>query len=376
MGTEARRKDQRKEGDANTMAQKDLFEALEERFGDRYEAHPDRVRGTGHDPVAVVSPLDVEEAEFLVELAGRHSVRLAPEGTGTAPVPGRPPGTISVRFDLMRQVSVPRPPDHLVEVQPGLPWLHLEDHLQSHGRSLPVYPTSAPRATVGGWLALNGLGVGSFENGRLWENVVSVDIVVPLGGGLRTVMGNELPRVIEPGYPEGLIVGAILRTRRSGGDTPFAAVFEVPEDLAGAASGILRGGVPLWHLGLQNAVMTRARGHEGRYLLFGAYPNERAPEVGEPLRAEIEAHGGHLLSAAEAYRVWGARFFPVSPSRETPTPEAVLVGVDRIAPVIGRMEDAPGTVALQGSVSRSGEVVLLGVDPGHERGFAGLIHEE
>jgi hypothetical protein len=66
----------------------------------------------------------------------------------------------------------------------------------------------------------------------------------------------------------------------------------------------------------------------------------------------------------------------VSPSRETPTPEGVLVGVNRIAPVIRRMENAPGTVALQGSVSRSGEVVLLGVDPGHERGFAGVSHDE
>jgi glycolate oxidase len=359
----------------NAMARKDLFEGLEARFGDRYEARPDRIRGTGHDPVAVVSPLDVEEAEFLAELAGRHSMRLAPEGAGTAPVPGRPLGTISVRFDLMRQVSVPQPPDYLVEVQPGLPWLHLEDHLQSHGRSLPVYPTSAPRATIGGWLALNGLGVGSFENGRLWENVVSVDIV-PLGGGLRIVRGDELPRVIKPGYPEGLIVGATLRTRQSGGDTPFAAVFDVPEDLARTVSGIFRTGVPLWHLGLQNSAMARARGHEGRYLLFGAYPNERGPEVEGPLRSEIEAQGGHLLSAAEAYRVWGARFFPVSPSQETPTPEGVLVGVNRIGPVIRRMENAPGTVALQGSVSRSGEVVLLGVDPRHERGFAGVIHEE
>jgi len=359
----------------NTRGQKDLSEALEERFGDRYQAHPDRVGGTGDDPVAVVSPLDAEEAEFLAELARRHSVRLAPEGAGTAPVPNRSPGTISVRFDLMRQASVPRPPDYLVEVQPGLPWLHLEDHLQSYGRSLPVYPTSAPRATVGGWLALNGLGVGSFENGRLWENVVSVDLV-PLGGGLRTMRGDEVPRAIKPGYPEGLIVGATLRTRRSGGDTPFAAVFETPENLARATSGILRGGVPLWHLGLQNAVMARARGHEGRYLLFGAYPDERGPEVEGPLRTEIEAHGGHLLSAAEAYRVWGARFFPVSPSQETPTPEGVLVGVHRMAPVIRRMEDAPGTVALQGSVSRSGEVVLLGVDPGYERDLAGAIHEE
>src|SRR5829696_10368431 len=264
------------------MAHKGFHKELEERLGHRYMAHPDRAQ-EGGGPTTLIIPADVEEVQFLAELAGKYSMPLVPEGAGTAPELRRPPGAISVRFDLMREASVPQPPGYLVEVQPGLPWLHLEDHLRNHGRALPVYPTSAPRATVGGWLALNGLGVGSVENGRLWENVVSVDLV-PLGGGLRTVWGDELPRAIKPGYPEGLIVGAILRTRRSGGDTPFAAVFETPENLARATSGILRGGVPLWHLGLQNAVMARARGHEGRYLLFGAYPDERGPEVEGPLR--------------------------------------------------------------------------------------------
>ena len=134
----------------STTARKDLFEELEECFGDRYEARPGRTRGVGHDPVAVVSPVSVEEVELLAEVAGRHSVRLAPEGAGTAPVPGRPPGEVSVRFDLMREASVPRPPHHLVEVQPGMSWLQLEYHLQRYRRGLTVYPSSAPRATIGG----------------------------------------------------------------------------------------------------------------------------------------------------------------------------------------------------------------------------------
>jgi FAD/FMN-containing dehydrogenase len=46
---------------------------------------------------------------------------------------------------------------------------------------LAVYPTSAPRATVGGWLATDGLGVGSFEYGWLRENVLSASVVLPGG---------------------------------------------------------------------------------------------------------------------------------------------------------------------------------------------------
>ncbi len=189
--------------------------------------------------------------------------------------------------------------------------------------------------------------------------------VVPLGGGLLTVPGDELPSVLKPGYPEGLIVGATLRTRRSDGDTPFAAAFDTPEDLARAVLGIQRAGVPLWHLGLLNVAMARARGHEGRPLLFGVYPEGRDPQVEEPLRAQIEAHKGRRLPAAEAHRVWGARFFPVSPSHETPVPGGSLVPVDQLAPALSRLEHQAATLAIQGSVSRSGEVVLLTLDRRH-----------
>ena len=32
-----------------------------------------------------------------------------------------------------------------------MPWLQLDDELRVRGRGLAVYPTSAPRATLGGW---------------------------------------------------------------------------------------------------------------------------------------------------------------------------------------------------------------------------------
>ncbi|MBV9454689.1 MAG: FAD-binding oxidoreductase, partial [Rubrobacter sp.] len=274
----------------SAMAHRGFHEVLEECFGNRYKVHP--AHGQEADaPMSVVSPANVEEVEFLSELTDHYSVPLILEGAITAPKLRRPPDAIAVRFDLMREVSVPQPPDYLVEVQPGIPWLQLEDHLRNYQRGLPVYPTSAPKATVGGWLALNGLGVGSFEYGWLWENVALVDIV-PRGGGLRTVPGDELPLVLKPGYTESLIVKATLWTTRLKRHMPFSAAFDAPEDLSQAILEIYRGSVPLWHLGLQNAAMAQVRGHERKHLLFGAYPEERAPKVEEPLWTKIESHRG------------------------------------------------------------------------------------
>jgi FAD/FMN-containing dehydrogenase len=59
-----------------------------------------------------------------------------------------------------------------VEVEPGVTWMVLEERLRERGIGPTVYPTSAPRSTVGGWLAENGLGVGSFEYGWLLQNVL------------------------------------------------------------------------------------------------------------------------------------------------------------------------------------------------------------
>src|SRR5215212_10049615 len=92
------------------IARKRLQEELEESFGDRYKIRPEREEDA---LIGVVSPVDIEEVQLLAELAERYSRRLAPEGADTAPKMRRPPSEISVRFDLMREASVPQPPDYL-----------------------------------------------------------------------------------------------------------------------------------------------------------------------------------------------------------------------------------------------------------------------
>jgi hypothetical protein len=88
--------------------------------------------------------------------------------------------------------------------------------LRVRGRGLTVYPTSAPRATIGGWLAQDG--VGPSEYGRLSENVVSADVVMP-GGTHRTVAGDKLHPVV--GCEKGIVVRATLQTGRAENDTPW-----------------------------------------------------------------------------------------------------------------------------------------------------------
>jgi FAD/FMN-containing dehydrogenase len=273
----------------------EILSAAEEIFGDRIKRRP---LGGGESSVenalALVSPINSQEVELLSEVAGRFSVQLVGLGAQTASAPTMQSRSILVRFDLMGDMRFPGSDEPWVEVEPGATLLGLENNLEARGAGLAVYPTSAPRATVGGWLAMDGLGVGSFEYGWLSENVLSADVVLA-GGERREVRGEELLQFGQTGETTGIVVSATLRTRRA--DT-------------------------------------------------------------------------RVLPAAETYHVWGERFFPVAPSRPAPTStERMLVTLAETKQALISAQDRSANVATQGTVARTGEVLLLTFDA-QEEGWA------
>ncbi|QIN84754.1 FAD-binding protein [Rubrobacter tropicus] len=333
----------------------EAIEALAAAFGDRLGL----TRPGGE---AFLSPAGVEEARLMAEISNRYSVPLVPLGAGTGngstPEGPTPERGVLVRFDLMQDVRLPENDETWVEAGPGASWLNLDDELRARARGLAVYPTSAPRATVGGWLATDGLGVGSFEFGRLRENVLSAT-VVSARGDLREIPGEDLASLSRPEGSGSIVVGARLRTRRADADAPLAAAFGSAANLAATVESLSDSRPPLWHLAFLNPVLARARHLEGEYLLFGAYPREREEGVAGPLGEAVGKNRGRLLCAADAYRVWGERFFPVTPSAAS-VPEVVreVVPLTEVRDALARAEGR-GTVATQGSVSRSGEALLL-----------------
>jgi FAD/FMN-containing dehydrogenase len=335
-----------------------VLESLTEIFGERVKRPRVREGNGAGGALASVQPSDAEEVRRLAEAAAKYSAPLFPLGAGTAFEPVPPENSILVRFDLMRSVRSPGTEEQWIEAEPGATWLELDEALHPAGRGMAVYPTSAPRATVGGWLAQDGLGVGSFEHGWLSENVVSASVVM-VGGELREARGVELGSYFSPEGARGLIVGAKLKTRRADADVPFAASFPDAEKLTGAVAGLKEARPPLWHVALLNPAMSRARASAEAHVLFGAYAGEREAEVAGPLGGVVEAHRGRLLGAADAHRVWGERFFPVAPSHPTPEPaDRVLADVEELPKVLERLQSK----AVQGTVARSGEVLVLAFD--------------
>ena len=340
-----------------------VLESLTDIFADRVKQPP--LEAGSDNALASVYPSNAEEVRRLAEVAARYSVPLIPSGGGTSVEPRATEGGILIHFDMMRGLRSSPSGEAWIEAEPGVTWLQLEDDLRPRGRGLVVYPTSAPRATVGGWLARDGLGVGSFEYGWLRENVVSVSVVL-LGGERREIPGWELGPFFAPGSEAGIVVGTRLETRRADADVPFAASFADDGDVAQAISDVTGASVPLWHLAFLNPAMSRARTLYEDYLLFGAYPRGRETKVAGPLREAVEASGGRILTAAEAYRAWGERFYPVTPS----VLPSALANVSRRLVSVENIQDAlkddAGSGALQGTVARSGEVLLLTLEAGEQ----------
>jgi hypothetical protein len=71
-----------------------------------------------------------------------------------------------------------------------------------------------------------------------------------------------------------------------------------------------------------------------------------------------ESHG-RSFDPAEAYRMWGGRFFPVAPARPTPAPGRVLVPASRIGAVLDYLRSGPTELAVLGSVARDGSALVL-----------------
>jgi glycolate oxidase len=336
----------------NYASRRDLTKKLEERFGNRCTAHGKHV-----GPLATVLPADADEVRFLAETVRRYSAKLSPAGAGTDPDLPEPTGeTVLVRTEMMRKIRFPD--GERVDVEPGVLWVDLEDELRSSHLALTVYPSSAPRATVGGWIARDGMGVGSFAYGWLRENVISAKVVLT-DGRLRTLEGNDLGLVVGAMRRTGVIVRATLMLRETKADRPFAISFARQEALQRAIDSLLERRPPLWHLGIVNPPMARTmRSREG-YLIFGAYPAGEAAAAEDELARVASENRGKALDAAEAYRMWGSRFFPVAPARPTPTPGRVLVPASRVGAVLDQLRSGPSELAVLGSVARDGSALLL-----------------
>ncbi len=140
-------------------------------------------------PLAVVRPVDAEDAAKVVRYAAENAIPITPRGGGSG-VAGHSvgPGIILDFAPHMR--SIISEGEGWIEVQPGVVLDKLNAHLAGKGRRFAPDPSSSPYCTIGGMIANNSGGARGMKYGSTREHVIGLEIITSEGEIIRTDSDN------------------------------------------------------------------------------------------------------------------------------------------------------------------------------------------
>ncbi len=134
-------------------------------------------------PDIVVRPKSASEVSKIVKLAIKEQTPIVPRGGACWALGGAVPvlGGIVVDMATMNDIIEIDRKNLTVTVGPGITWGDLDDILLREGYMIGAYPSSAPAATVGGWINTGGVGIGSYKYGGVEKQILGIEMVLPKG---------------------------------------------------------------------------------------------------------------------------------------------------------------------------------------------------
>ena len=272
-------------------------------------------------PTAVLQPETTEEVAAILKYATKEGIPVTPRAAATSGVMGAVPakGGIVVEFYRMNRILEVDEENKKVRVQPGVVWAPLEEELNRHGLQLRAYPTSFPSSMVAGWIGSGGIGIGSFENGSVGDNVESLELVLPTGE-VRTMSGGDLDMVVDCQGITGIITEVTLPVTAFEEVVPAAIQFESLEDMTKALQEVAKT-VPIWTCNYEDKrfvqLQHQATGHEGeaKDSLIMAIPKSRyktedIDRIAKEFNGAVHPHPEEL---------WEERFLPMRVKRLGPS---------------------------------------------------------
>jgi len=350
----------------------------------------------------VAQPVTVESIRKLLDYTRKYRIPLVPRGNGTSGWGGSIPTRGGICLSLTQMSRVIHLDDYgcTVTAEAGMTWRELLMFLERLGMTLPVYPSSATAATIGGFVASGGLGIGSSKHGDIREQVVGLEAVLANGMLVRVgdlqlgpqpdqlekearegtkwlesfleESGLNLKEVLTGTYGTlGIITKVTLRTVPRLQLLPFACSFGNMNDLVQAAQKILENALP-YHLRYLDSNHTSKLAaligwplERGNFILAGAlhgtiYDNEDAMGA---VTTIVEEGKGIMLEENRADFYWSERLFPLRFKRQGPSlvPAEVLVPVENLALIHEDTLAALGNskIAVEGTIGADGEASYL-----------------
>jgi len=145
-------------------------------------------------PDAIIQPQSPEEVVEIMSIAKREKIPIIPRGAGTSGFGGVLPtkGGLIVETVRLNKVIVDEE-RRVATVGSGARWLDVMREAEKKGLAVMTYPSSAPSATVGGWVSSGGIGIGTLRHGDLKHQLQAIEVALPSGELIKVNKSAEFP---------------------------------------------------------------------------------------------------------------------------------------------------------------------------------------
>ncbi len=285
-------------------------------------------------PDVVVKPSRVEDVAKVIKYANRVRVPVVPRGSSSWGYGGTIPtrGGIVLELTKLDGISDLDEEAMTVRVEAGVRWGKLLSYLEERGFTFGVYPSSAPSATVGGWIATGGLGIGSLKNGHLKENVTEIRLATPTGDSVSIREGDEGLMSFDTFFDSegtlGVITEAILCIRPKPEKlVPVLASFDDLDSLSNVIRRVIDGPERPFFIEIQDRdylELKRSIGIEAPEavvlsLFIYEGSEEETSRGADHLRGVVDEFGGSLYTVESAAAEWEERFYYMRIKKAGPT---------------------------------------------------------
>jgi glycolate oxidase len=140
-------------------------------------------------PEVVVRPTSVAQISEVVKVAYKHGIPIVPRGNGSWGLGGCMPTSCGIVVDMaskMNKIIEINTEELYVKVGAGCTWKKLLETCMKKGYIIGSYPSSFPSATLGAWIATNGMGIGAYKYGSAKDNILNMEVVLSDGTILAT----------------------------------------------------------------------------------------------------------------------------------------------------------------------------------------------
>ncbi|HVO77758.1 MAG TPA: FAD-binding oxidoreductase, partial [Methanomassiliicoccales archaeon] len=242
-------------------------------------------------PDVVVRPRSTLDVQKVVKIANEEGAPITPRGASSWGLGGSMPVFGGIVLDLAGGMSkiVDIDVDNLCcTVEAGASYKQVYDACLEKGLILGSYPSSFPSATIGGWIAKDGVGIGSYKYGGPGLNLRSMEVVMPDGNvvqtGFRDVADNSA------GYNlNALMVGAEgtlgIITKVTLKLYPFGGVLK---NVSYSFDDLKAISKPLWEICRSQVVPLHIGFSDGKHFEFLRKAGKHAPEVGTILNVAFD----------------------------------------------------------------------------------------